>query len=68
MKYCETCKQWQQTPISAFHPVPGGYCLSDKLNEEYGHAEDTLVYSDSEGGQFWTGPKFGCVNHEEKPT
>ena len=71
MERCKTCKHW--TPYSTKYPnggAPdderlGGICGSDKLTEDYGqgHGADMLVYPYSEGGEFWTGPEFGCVNH-----
>ena len=30
------------------------------------YTADRMVYSYDEGGDFWTGPEFGCVHHQEK--
>ena len=73
MERCKTCKHW--TPYATKYPNggarederAGGICGSAKLVEDYGqgHGADMLVYPYSEGGEFWTGPDFGCVNHEQ---
>ncbi len=44
----------------------GGICGSNKLAEDrgQGYGHDMLVYPYNEGGEFWTGPEFGCVHHE----
>lgn len=66
MKHCETCLFWEKVDP---RKIPyedmniGGFCQSPHISEEYGYSPISLVYSYSEGGQFWTGPKFGCVNH-----
>jgi hypothetical protein len=39
------------------------------IGEEYSSEDykpNSLVYSYNESGYFWTGPLFGCVNHEVK--
>lgn len=59
--YCETCK----------HRDTGGECRHPKLYEEGEYLDneecidDHLIYSYSEGGTFWVGPKFGCVHHKK---
>lgn len=58
---CSTCK----------HRDAGGYCNSDKLQEDWGHCtedqkSDMLLYSFMESGRFWTGPNFGCIHHAGK--
>jgi hypothetical protein len=69
-KTCKTCKHW--SPLSESYRDPevaaGGICRSSKLDEDQGqgHGADMLVYRYSEGGQFWTGPEFGCVHHEDR--
>ena len=69
MDRCKTCKHWAPC-TSAAHgendKKAGGICSSDKIVEDYGqgHGADTMVYSYSEGGEFWTGPEFGCVHHQ----
>lgn len=74
MSHCKTCKHWtsfrKAYPSSGcterFH---GGICMSPKLMEatydDDNYAPDTLVYPYQEDGDFWTGPEFGCVHHEE---
>ena len=74
MPRCTTCKHW--VPANEKYPrnhwdedkQAGGLCESPKLTEdhEFRHDADMLVYPYTEGGEFWTGPKFGCVNHEAK--
>lgn len=70
---CKTCTHW--TPVLEKHvrftlsrevELAGGFCGSGKLSEEYGHGPTSLVYSYTEGGEFWTGAEFGCVNHEPR--
>jgi len=72
MEHCSTCKHW--TPYIIKHPNgyakkderDGGFCGNDKITEDLGrHNHVMLVYSYNEGGEFWTGPDFGCVNHTE---
>jgi hypothetical protein len=72
MNHCETCayfkpdlEDWRVRLSNGIH---GGLCKSPFMKEEYDHTENSLVYSYSEGGSFWVGPKFGCVNHEPKET
>lgn len=75
MNHCKTCKYW--SPARKKYPLlpasddvgAGGFCQSQKLAEDIGqHDADMLVYSYSEGGDFWTGPDFGCVHHAPTPT
>ena len=71
MERCKTCKHW--TPYSIKYPNDyvsedkrsGGICGNEKLTEYggQGHGVDMLLYPYNEGGEFWTGPEFGCVNH-----
>ena len=68
---CRTCMHWLK--YTSKYPAggpreekkAGGWCQSEKLTE--GHwqsmAADMLAYSYMEGGEFWTGPDFGCVHH-----
>lgn len=75
MEHCKTCKHWvpylTEFPGGATNSPDvraGGHCHNDaKLTEDYGqgHGADMLVYPYSEGGRFWTGPDFGCVQHED---
>ena len=63
MNTCDTCEHWEKS-------WSAGYCNSDKVRDKRrtedieDSAPDELVYSYSEGGSFWTGPKFGCVHHK----
>lgn len=74
MERCKTCKHW--TIYTTKYPNKffaiedkraGGICGSAKLVEDIGqgHGADMLVYPYNEGGDFWTGPDFGCVNHKQ---
>jgi hypothetical protein len=68
MNTCNTCAYWSD---KAPYSRPDGFavrmCMSEKLMEDfYSEGEDTLCYSYSEGGAFYTGPKFGCVHHKEQ--
>lgn len=54
MERCETCKYRDKA----------GYCTNEKLADESGvDNQDMLIYNANEGGDFWVGPKFGCVHH-----
>ena len=70
MNHCKTCKHWtrfrEKYPGAYKSPDvdAGGICQSSKLVEEGAHGADMLVYSYAEGGEFWTGPEFGCVHHQ----
>jgi len=73
-KHCETCQNGEPIPDSwyinpsserAARIGKGGWCTSKKIQEDLHYEEDSLQYSYSEGGRFWVGPKFGCVNHQE---
>lgn len=59
MNHCETCR-WRDDK---------GFCRNEKLTEDEGQngdwKDDALIYSYSEGGGFWVGPRFGCVHWEE---
>lgn len=73
---CKTCKWW----LAVLEKYPsihlntnksaGGYCQSPKFVEgtyfSSAYAHDSLTYSYYEGGQFWTGPDFGCIHHTEE--
>jgi len=71
MNHCKTCKHWAPAPDTLNGRTDagaGGYCCSDKITENYGrYQRDALVYEYNEGGEFWVGPEFGCVHHEEMP-
>jgi hypothetical protein len=75
--HCKDCQFW--TPyLEYFDRVKpsgcreefGGICTSHLIDEDCGsdsnHLENALTYPYQEGGYFWTGAKFGCVNFEEK--
>ena len=75
--YCKDCKHWNACLPTAievelkFNPLRslGGWCNNTNLKEYYEdsvHTENSLVYRYGEGGSFWTGAKFGCVNFEDK--
>lgn len=73
MNTCKTCVHWvpelDQDGRIKESRVLGGDCISHLIGEDYGRSaftEKSLVYSYAEGGSFWTGPDFGCVNHEHK--
>ena len=62
MKTCDTCK---------FRDAEFETCECPKIQEDWGQrkesdATDMMLYSYSEGGSFWVGPKFGCIHHEPK--
>ena len=71
MNHCKTCKHWtrvQEKYPGAFKSPDvnaGGICGSQKVVADYSgtHEADILVYPYPEGGEFWTGPDFGCVHH-----
>jgi len=71
MENCKTCKHWtrylDRYPLSSEgEKVAGGLCDSGKMIEEMSkndYGADMLVYLYNEGGEFWTGPDFGCVNY-----
>ena len=62
--YCKDCKFWDMK----HEYTNGGYCMNESIREDTGKefCENELVYSYEEGGFFWTGAKFGCVNFKEK--
>lgn len=67
MERCKNCKHWSKMVVlTSRNPAEynaGGYCDHNKIVENYGVYElDSLVYSYAEGGDFWTGPEFGCVH------
>lgn len=77
MGYCENCKFWvgylKKYPTKDPYEndlikIKGGFCTSQKIHEDFGNPrqEDELVYSYIENGDFWTGPRFGCVNFRNK--
>lgn len=67
---CESCTHWKR--YAEAHPnapglaskaeVVGGICKSPKFVEDAEYELDMLVYSYREGGEFWTGPQFGCIH------
>lgn len=67
MEHCKTCKHWKPCGKSDNKERrKGGHCMNEKkITEDYGrYGPDMLVYPYIEGGDFWTGPEFGCVHHE----
>ena len=68
MKTCDTCSHWtDEAPYDQPERFTVRVCGNEKLSEDGGfHEPDGLYYSYSEGGCFYTGPKFGCVHHMEK--
>jgi hypothetical protein len=72
--HCKNCKFW--TPYNTKYPngsghrgqASGGICHSPKITEDYGsqYMPDMLVYTYSEGGKFWTGSDFGCINYADR--
>ena len=70
MDRCKTCKHWAPCASVAHwenDKKAGGICSSDKIVEDrwQGHGADMMVYSYCEDGEFWTGPDFGCVHHQQ---
>ncbi len=69
MNRCKTCKHWVKT---CEHWVPfahnnWGQCQHPKLYEnQHGESEEDEVHGDRDGQDIATGPRFGCVHHEEK--
>jgi len=63
---CATCMYWKPYDWHDEAAKHGGWCNSPKIGEfgSVGYEADALVYSYNEQGRFWTGPDFGCVNHE----
>jgi hypothetical protein len=70
MDRCKTCKHWAPCASMAHrenYKKAGGICSSDKIVEDRwrGYGADMMVYSYAEDGEFWTGPDFGCVHHQQ---
>ena len=66
-KLCENCKWWEDHSHSTiYHDFK--MCGNGKLREEWREEgeEDCLLYSYTEGGCFYPGPKFGCIHWEAK--
>ena len=72
MNTCETCKYWGH---SRNHAADEGQrlksCIAPKIEYGYGVDEDDIPgdgahIEDDEGWGMVTGPKFGCVLHEQK--
>jgi hypothetical protein len=74
MDQCRTCKYWlKYTTLypnsnDAESKKAGGFCQSENITEFYDdeYKPNTLVYTYSEGGSFWTGSEFGCVHHKAR--
>lgn len=67
--YCKDCTHWKPVPSYYVNQekLKGGTCLNPLITEDYGdYPENALVYSYLEGGSFWTGRLFGCINFKEK--
>lgn len=65
---CETCNNWNTKQKACFPAGKslGGVCMCDRFVEDEYYESDMLVYSYQENGEFWTGPKFGCVHWSSK--
>lgn len=75
MNTCRTCAHW----VDSQHKNDFGevmneranmkYCVCPKIGESMAlHNDpgtDLMIYSYNEGGEFSTGPDFGCVHHRE---
>lgn len=74
MDRCKDCSNW--VGYGSLYPKntaseakrAGGLCSSEKLDQGHGSPSgaDMLVYFYAEGGDFWTGPEFGCVHFTER--
>jgi len=60
LKTCDTCKWWSD--IELYGGVRN--CTSKKLNQ--GGGDDELSAVGYDVYSIETGPKFGCIHHEEK--
>jgi hypothetical protein len=74
MNTCETCKWWDTDSHwpndlgkSTKHACGSPKLTSDSYNNGEYNSSDSLVYEYDEGGDFYSGPNFGCVHHEPKP-
>lgn len=64
MKTCDTCKHWGREVGDR-----DGYRECDKSCNGYESPEDRAGVADGEPyncGSMATGPKFGCIHHEQK--
>lgn len=68
MATCKTCVHWtEKAPYAQPERFALRACGCRKLQESFdGHERDSLCYSYTEDGTFYTGPDFGCVHHLEK--
>lgn len=72
MKTCDTCKWWGVSPVSG--QPPGVSDFFEKINYKECGALGSLEpdSADVDGFEMGsmpeivTGPKFGCIHHEEK--
>lgn len=64
MNRCKDCGFWQETKSCGRTVME---CTSDKIYEGSDTpGEDELVYPYYEGGRFYPGPEFGCVNWKKR--
>lgn len=71
MDTCKTCKFWEteRTPARSGMPKGAGQCCCEKIRDTNDDmVADELVYQYYESGRFWSGPDFGCVHHQKKPS
>lgn len=65
MNTCDTCKYWKLMKGNYKTPKFRHTCENEKIQEawnEDNQDEDALMYSYTEGGAFYPGPKFGCIH------
>jgi hypothetical protein len=66
VKTCKTCLFWMAKDRTRCNLR---ICACPKITGDYLYAsdhDDVLTYQYDEGGDFFTGPDFGCVHHADK--
>lgn len=73
MKTCDCCRFWGNNTLNSHFTHKDCNCPKFFLGYRQPHErvelpEDEVQVENDEGWGFATGPKFGCIHHEEKTT
>ena len=63
---CKTCRWWDHADEGRCRsPLLAEWALCQGDPRPVTHSHQAIVAAEPSGGWLYTGPDFGCVNHEE---
>ena len=68
MNTCDTCKWWGVKTWMRYRRGDSRCCEHvTSFMGDYPHSALQAVHDNDYGSEVFTGPKFGCIHHEEMP-